>query len=70
MSKPKPIDPEKRAAKAERRKRRKAAIEAGAEMLPRRARPTAQMDHGSNPKGAKHAREGERAMKRERGEDR
>jgi hypothetical protein len=68
MSKPKPIDPTKRAAKAERRKRRRAAEAAGTQMLPRKPRPTAQMDHGSNPKGAKHAREGERAMQRQRDE--
>lgn len=70
MSKPKHGDPAKRAAKAARRKARRAAEAAGAEMLPRRARPTAQMDHGSNPKGTKRAREGEAAMHRERGEDR
>jgi hypothetical protein len=69
VSKPKPIDPEKRAAKADRRRRRRAAEAAGTQMQPRRARPTAQMDHGSNPKGAKLAREGERAMQRERDGD-
>lgn len=69
VSKPKKQDPEVRAKKAERRKLRRAAVAAGAQMLPRKARPTAQMDHGTNPKGAKHAREGRRAMDRQRGED-
>lgn len=68
MSKPKPIDPDKRKAKAERRKRRKAHEEAGRTMLPPKPRPTAQMDHATNPRAARHAREGERAMQRERGE--
>ena len=51
MSKPVPQDPEKRAAKAARKKRRKLAEAAGLQMLPRAARPRAQFDHGSNPKG-------------------
>lgn len=66
MSKPKPQDPAVRAKKAERRKRRRAAEAAGGEMLPRKPRPTAQMDHASNGKSAKKAREGERAMHRDR----
>jgi hypothetical protein len=70
VSKPKPQDPEKRAAKAKRRKARRELAAAGVEMLPRRARPTAQMDHASNPKSVRHAREGERAITRQRGEDR
>ena len=67
VSKPKPIDPDKRAAKAERRKRRKAHEAAGLAMTPRAPRPTAQMDHATNPRAARAAREGERAMHRERG---
>jgi hypothetical protein len=67
MSKPKQQDPAVRAKKAERRRRRQEAVAAGAQMLPRRPRPTAQMDHASNPKGVKHSREGQRAMDRERG---
>lgn len=61
-------DPEKRKAKAARRKRRKEAIANGAQMMPRQKRPQAQMDHGCNPKGSRHAREGEKAMHRERSE--
>jgi hypothetical protein len=70
MSKPRRQDPAVRAKKAERRKIRKAQEAAGVELLPRRARPSAQMDHGTNPKGARHAREGERAIERERGQAR
>lgn len=68
MSKPKRHDPEKRAAKAARRKARKASEADGVVFLPRKPRPTAQMDHGTNPRGARHAREGEAAMRRDRGE--
>ena len=66
MSKPRHADPDKRAAKAERRRRRKALEAQGYTMLPRKPRPTVQMDHGSNPAGRRQAREGERAMDRER----
>jgi len=65
MSKPIPQDPEKRAAKAARKKRRKAAEAAGAHMPPRQARPRAQMDHGTNPRGRRKARDGEAALERE-----
>lgn len=66
MSKPRHQDPEVRAKKAERRKRRKAHEAAGRTMLPPKPRPTAQMDHASNPKSTRKAREGEHAMDQER----
>jgi len=69
VAKPVREDPEKRAARAVRRKRRRAAEAAGLLMLPRQKRPSAQMDHGVNPKGMRHAREGEQAMHRERGQE-
>jgi hypothetical protein len=70
MSKPRHEDPAKRAAKAKRRKVRRELAATGVQMLPRKARPRAQMDHGSNPTGTRKAREGQRAMDRQRGEDR
>ncbi len=70
MSKPVHEDPERRAARAARRRRRHEHIAAGREMLPRQSRPSAQMDHGSNPKGKRQARDGELAMQRERSQER
>lgn len=66
MAKPKSDDPEKRAAKAARRKRRHEHIAKGLQMLPRKPRPSAQMDHATNPKAGRNLRDGEKAMERER----
>lgn len=66
MSKPRYEDPEKRAAKAKRRKVRRELAAAGVQMLPRKSRPRAQMDHASNPAAVRKAREGQRAMDQER----
>jgi len=52
-------DPERRARRKAAHKEAKAK---GVQHLPRRARPSAQLDHGSNPRGRRKAREGERHM--------
>lgn len=61
------LTPEKRAAKAKRRKIRKQQEAAGVELTPRQRTRTGLTDHGSSPKKRRHAREGEAQMERERG---
>lgn len=58
-------DPAKRRA---RKQARKAEEARGTQMLPRQKK-TAQMDHASNAKARRKAREGEQAMERERALD-
>ena len=62
-------DPEKRKAKAARRKIRKAQEAAGVELVPRQKRRSGLTDHGSSPRKRAHAREGEKQHHRERGMD-
>jgi hypothetical protein len=69
MSKPRHQDPDKRAAKAERRKRRKTHIAAGQEMLPpQQKRRSGLTDHGTSPRKQRHRREGEARHHRDRGD--
>jgi len=68
VSKPRHQDPEKRAAKALRRKKTRELIAAGVKLLPRQRRRSGLTDHGSSPRKRRHRREGEALMERERGE--
>lgn len=63
------MDPEKRKAKAARRKIKKAQIAAGVELVPRQKRRSGLTDHGASPRKRAHAREGEKRINRERGMD-
>lgn len=67
MAKPKWQDPEKRAEKARRKKARRAQEAASGVPLMKRERPRAQLDHATNPAAQRKARDGQRAMERERG---
>ena len=61
------MDPEKRKAKAARRKIRKAQEAAGVELTPRQRKRSGLTDHGASPRKRAHAREGEKMHHRERG---